>query len=149
MPTYNFQFRGWYALVALVALLGFWGLKMCTRIRAVDEGMRQAVRQELLNEYAGRGPKDVARIVAEAREGRAVEPLPDAVQRDVEFTSIAARARFGAMVTLVRAEITVDGGPPPDGQPVRYFRVERKFMEEGYMVVGASNGYSYFMELVR
>lgn len=149
MPTYNFQLRGWHALVAIAALLGFWGLRMCVRVRTVDDGMRQAVRQELINEYSGRGPKDVARLVNEAREGRPVEPVPAVVQRDIEFTSIGARGRFGGMTTVIRAQVTVDGGPPPDSQSIRYFRVERKFMDDGYMVVGNSNSYDYFMELVR
>ena len=149
MPTYNFQFRGWHALLAVIALLGFYGLKMYTRIRTVDDGIRQAVRQELLNEYSGRGPKDIARLVTEARQGQPVDPVPAIVQRDIEFTSISARGRLGAEFILVRAEITVDGAPPPDGQPIRYFRVEREFMDDGYMVIGASNAYSYFTELVR
>jgi hypothetical protein len=57
MAEYNFQLRGWHALVAIAALLGFVGMKMCLRVRSVDDAMRDAVRAELLNEYSGRGPK--------------------------------------------------------------------------------------------
>ena len=74
--------------------------------------------------------------------------MPEVVQRDVEFTSIAAHGRMGAPAILVRAEFTVDGGPPPDGRSVRYFRVTRKFMEDGWMVVGESNSYLYYRDLV-
>jgi hypothetical protein len=96
-------------------------------------GSECRARERLLNEYSGRGPKDIARIVAEAREGSPIEPVPEVVPRDVQFTSIAAHGRMGAPVTLVRAEITVDGGPPPDGRSVRYFRVTRKFMDGSWM----------------
>jgi hypothetical protein len=65
----------------------------------------------------------------------------------VEFMSIAAHGRTGAPI-LVRAEITVDGGPPPDGRTVRYFCVAHKFMEDGWMVVGESGLYFYYRELV-
>jgi hypothetical protein len=147
MAEYNFQLRGWHALAGIAALLGFLGIEMYVRVRAVDDGMRNAVRERLINEYSGHGPKDIARIVAGARQGSPIEPLPEVVQRDVEFTSIAAHGRMGAPAILVRAEITVDGGPPPDGRSVRYFRVTRKFMEDGWMVVGESNGYSYYREL--
>jgi hypothetical protein len=147
MAEYNFQLRGWHALVGIAALLGFWGIEMYLRVRTVDDGMRNAVRERLLNEYSGRGPKDIARIVAEAREGSPIEPVPEVVQRDVQFTSIAAHGRMGAPVTLVRAEITVDGGSPPDGRSVRYFRVSRNFMDGGWMVVGESDPYFYYKEL--
>jgi hypothetical protein len=147
MAEYNFQLRGWHALLGIAVLLGFSGIEMYLRVRTVDDGMRNAVRERLLNEYSGRGPKDIARIVAEAREGSPIEPVPDVVQRDVQFTSIAAHGRMGAPVTLVRAEITVDGGPPPDGRSVRYFRVSHNFMDGGWMVVGESDPYFYYREL--
>ncbi len=146
MAEYNFQFRGWQSLVAVAAVLGLWGIQMYLHVRPVDDAMRDAVREELLNEYSGRGPKDVARLVAEARAGSPVEPVQPLVQRNVEFTSIAARGKMDGRVTLVRAEVTVDGGPPPDGRPVRYFRVSGKFTG-GWMVIGESDSYSYFMEL--
>jgi hypothetical protein len=148
MPEYNFQLRGWHALVGILVLVLIAGVQVWLRVRSVDDGMRDAVRIELLNEYSGRGPKDVARLVTEAREGSPVEPVPEVVQRDVEFASIAGHGRMGGPVTFVRAEVTVDGGPPPDGRPVRYFRVSRKFMGGGWMVVGESNSYLYYRELV-
>jgi hypothetical protein len=147
MAEYNFQLRGWHALVALPLVLAFWGLEMYLHVRPVDDAMRDALRAELLNEYSGRGPKDAARLVAEARAGTPVEDVQPLVQRDVEFTSIAARGKMGAPVILVRAEITVDGGPPPDGRPVRYFRMSTKFVGGGWMVVGEGDSYNYFMQL--
>jgi hypothetical protein len=125
MPEYNIQLRGWHALVGILTLVLIASIQVWLRVRSVDDGMRDAVRIELLNEYSGRGPKDVARLVKEAREGSPVEPVPEVVQREVEFTSIAAHGRMGGPVTFVRAEVTVDGGPPPDGRPVRYFRVSQ------------------------
>jgi len=147
MAEYNFQLRGWHAVAGIAALLGFFGFQTYTRIHTVDDGMRDAVRETLLSEYSGRGPKDLARLAAEAREGSPIDAVPEMAQRDVEFTSIAAHGRIGTPVLLVRAEITVDGGPPPDGRSVRYFRVTRKFMEDGWMVVGESSAYSYYSEL--
>jgi hypothetical protein len=94
---------------------------MYLRVRTVDDEMQNAVRAELLNEYSGRGRKDVARLVAETREGAPVEPVQALVRRNVEFKSIAAHSEMGGPVTFVRADITVDGGPPPEGRPVRYF----------------------------
>jgi hypothetical protein len=146
MAEYNIQVRGWWVLVGILAVLGFSGATIALQVRSVDDEMRDAVRVELLNEYSGRSQKDVARILEQAREGLPIDPLPPMVQRDVQFTSIAARGRMGGPVTLVRAELTVDGGPPPDGVSIRYFRISRKFTG-GWMVVGKSDSYSYFMAL--
>jgi hypothetical protein len=148
MAEYNFQLRGWQALVAIPLVVGFWGIQMYLRVRSVDDAMRDAVRTELLNEYSGRGPRDVARMVSEARAGSPVEPVQPLIQRDVEFKSIAARGKIGAPVTLVRAEVMVDGGPPPDGRSIRYFRVTTRFVGGGWMVVGESDSYAYLMQLV-
>ena len=148
MAEYNFQLRGWHAIAGIVAFVAFWGIAMYTRARTVDDGMRTAVRERLLNEYCGRGPKDIARIVAEVRTGAGVEPVPSVIPHDVQFTSIAAHGKTGTTGNIVRAEIMVDGGPPPDGRPVRYFCVTRKFMEDGWTVVSESNAYMYYRELV-
>src|ERR1700730_15597962 len=90
MAQYNFQLRGWPAVIAIAAIGGFTGLKMYLRVRPVDDAVRDAVRVELVKEYSGRGPRDVARILTEAHQGSPVESLPPLVQRDVEFRSIAA-----------------------------------------------------------
>jgi hypothetical protein len=148
MAQYTFQLRGWQAVAALVALGGVTGVEMYSRVRPVNDAMRDAVRSELLAEYSGRGPRDIARFVAEARAGEPVEPVPALVQRDVEFASMAGRGTIGGAI-VVRAEVTVDGGPPPDGRAVRYFWVSRKFGGDGaWLVMGESNAYQYFMELV-
>ena len=148
MAQYNIQLRGWQAVAALVVLAGVTGVQIYSHVRSVDDAMRDAVRAELLQEYSGRGPRDIARFVAEARAGEPVEPVPALVQRDVEFTSMAARGRWGGTAILVRADVTVNGGPPPDGRAVRYFRVMRKFEGDGWLVAGESNAYQYFMELM-
>jgi hypothetical protein len=147
MAEYTFQLTGWKAVVAIAALAVFMGGRMYFRVRPVDDGIREVVKARLLNEYSGRGPKDVTRILAEARKGEPVEELQPVVQRDVEFTSIAAHGRMGGMYTVVRAEVTVDGGAPPDGRAVRYFSMIEK-LGGGWMVAGESDSYRYYQELV-
>jgi hypothetical protein len=148
MAQYNIQLRGWQAVAGLLVLAGITGVQMYSRMRSVDDAMRDAVRTELLQEYSGRGPKDIARFVAEARAGQPVESVPALVQRDVEFTSMAARGTTGGAI-VVRTEVTVDGGPPPDGRPVRYFWVVRKFGGEGsWLVTSETDAYRYFEALL-
>jgi len=134
-------------MAALVVLAGITGVQMYSRVRPVNDAMREAVRSELLNEYSGRGPKDLARFVAEARAGSPIEAVPAVVNRDVEFGSMGARGTIGGAI-VVRAEVSVDGGSPPDGRAVRYLWMSRKFEGDGWLVMGESNAYQYFMELM-
>jgi hypothetical protein len=145
MPQYTFQFRGWHAIVAVVLVLGYWGASVYARVRAVDDGTRDSIRQYLLNEYSGRGPNDVQRILAEARNGQPVEDLPEVQKRDVEFPSFSAVGKYDAPFETVRVEITVDGGAPPEGEAMRYFRVER--LGGKWLVVGRSDSYNYYSQL--
>ena len=149
MAQYNFQLRGWPAVIGIAAMAAITGAQMYLRVRPVNDGMRAAVREALLKEYSGRGPKDIARFVAEARAGLPVEPVPPVVQRDVEFTSMAARGSTGGGgAIVVRAEITVDGGTPPDGRSIRYFWVSRKYDSDAWMVMAEADSYRYFVALL-
>ena len=147
MAEYRVQLSGWKAIAGIAAVLGLMGATMALRIRPVDDGMREAVRVHLLNEYSGRGPKDVTRLLAESRQGLPVEPLPEVATRDVQLPSLAARGKMGGPVTVVRAEITVDGGAPPVGRAVRYFRMSRG-LEGMRFVDGESDSFRYFQELM-
>jgi len=147
MPRYAFQLRGWHAIVGVVLLIGYWGISAYGRVRTVDGGMRDSIRQYLLNEYSGRGPKDVQRILMEAHNGQPVEKLPEVQQRDVEFPSVSAVGKYGGPFEVVRVQNTVDGGQPPEGAALRYFRVE--YVAAGrWLVIGQSDSYGYYSELL-
>ena len=60
---------------------------------------------------------------------------------------MAAHGKLSGRVTYIRAEVTVDGGPPPDGRSIRYFALSSK-LGGGWMVVGETNSYSYYGELL-
>ena len=147
MPQYTFQFRGWHGIIAVVLFLGYCGVSASLRLRSTDDGMREAIREYLLNEYSGRSPGDVQRVLAEARTGQTVESLPEVQKYDVEFPSISAVGRFAAEYETARVQITVDGGSPPKGPALRYFRVEH-VLSGKWLVVGQSDAYNYYSELL-
>ncbi len=103
---------------------------------------RGALRDWLVKDYTGRGPKALAKLVSDYRAGLPAQPpeVP-AVVPQVEFVSLSAHGLRDAMV--VRTEISVDGGPPPDGQPVRYLFLTTK-PEGGWMVLSESDSYNYY-----
>lgn len=149
MATYNFQLRGSHVILGIALVLGVMGFNMYLRILPVDDNMRAALRERLLKEYSGRGVKDVARILSEARAGAPIEDLPEVVQRDVQFTSMGAHGKrtalqIGESNIVIRADITVDGGPPPDWRAVRYFRLTYNVLNGTWIVLGNSNAYLYY-----
>ncbi|HKM66887.1 MAG TPA: hypothetical protein VJX70_06960 [Candidatus Acidoferrum sp.] len=146
MPEYNFQFRGWQALAAIAALLGYFGLQIYLRIRPVDDAMRDAIRVQLLKDYSGLSRNDIARIIAKAHEGQPLGHIPEIAQHDIQFTSASAHGRIGGPVTFVKVELTVDGGPPPDGESVRYFTLSHE-LDGSWLVVGEHDSYRYRREL--
>ncbi len=147
MGETRIELTGWKAIVAAVIILAVSGIRIYMRFPAVSDDGREALRTWLVKDYTGRGPKAVAQRVADYRAGLPVQPLDiPAEMPKVEFVSLSAHGWRDAMV--VRSEVSVDGGPPPDGQPVRYLFLTTKF-EGGWMVLSESDSFRYYEALLR
>lgn len=145
MTQVSVNLTGWKAIVVLVAVLGLSGYRVHSRFRTVDDVGRGVLRTWLANDYVGRGPRGLAQRVAEYRAGLPSPPAP-ASTPDVELVSLSAHGLPGIMV--VRAAITVDGGPPPHGPSVRYLDLTTK-VEGGWMVLAESDAIGYYLALFR
>ena len=113
----------------------------------VNDGMRDAICECFLNEYSGRSPKDVQRSLNEAKNGQHIENLPGVRQNDIDFPSVSAVGKYGALYEPVRVQTKMDGGPPPEGPAVRYSRVEHVAADK-WLAVGQSDSYNYYSELL-
>ena len=132
---------GWRAIVVGVLILAVSGYRISTRIRTVSEEGQHALRTWLVKDYTGRGPKALAKRVADYRSGLPQQPLDlPAVEPNVDFVSLSGHGSRDAMV--VRTEISVDGGPPPDGKAVRYLFLTTKY-EGGWTVPSESDSFRY------
>jgi hypothetical protein len=146
MEETRIELTGWKAIAALVLILGVTGYRIYSRFPAVNDEGREALRTWLVKDYTGRGPKALAQFVADYRAGVPVQPAaPPTVEPKVEFVSLSAHGWRNGMV--VRSEVSVDGGPPPDGQPVRYLFLTTKF-EGGWMVLSESDSFQYYRMLM-
>ena len=146
MAETRIELKGWQAIAVLAFILAVSGYQISARFRAVPEDSRETLRQWLVKDYEGRGPKALAKLVAGYRAGRAVEPEPlPAVEPKVEFASLSAHGWQDSMV--VRAEVTVDGGPPPDDRSVRFLFLTTK-PGGGWMVFADSDSYQYYRVLL-
>jgi hypothetical protein len=142
MAETRIELTGWKAVVVAVLILGISGYRISTRICTVNDAGQEALRTWLVKDYTGRGPQALAKRVADYRAGLPDQPSDaPAVEPHVDFASLSAHGSRDAMI--VRAEISVDGGPPPDGQPVRYLFLTTK-PEGGWMVLSESDSTRYY-----
>jgi len=90
-------------------------------------------------------------VVARSRRDQEAVARTDAIlaTQNISFSSVSARGawagRQGSEV-IVRVEIQVNGGPPPDGQPVRYYRMRYRGLS-GWDVGGRTSAWSYRFKL--
>ena len=131
----------------LVVILGVTGYRIYSRFPTVSDDGRKALREWLVKDYTGRGPRALAQRVADYRAGLPDRPVAaPAVEPNVEFVSLSAHGWRDAMV--VRSEVSVDGAPPPDGQSVRYLFLTTK-VGGGWTVLSESDSFRYYTALLR
>jgi hypothetical protein len=146
MSETRIELTGWKAIAVAAIILALFGYRVYSRFQTVNEEGIDALRTWLVKDYTGRGPKDLARRVTAYRAG-----LPDqaadvpTVEPRVEFTSITAHGSRDTMI--VRCEISVNGGGPPDGQAVRFLFLTTK-PGGGWMVLSESDSYRYYTALL-
>jgi hypothetical protein len=138
MPDNRITLTGWKAVAFLAILFAWGGAQLWYHIRPVDDAGRQAVQAWLLRGYRGETAHDLLRKLADAQAGLA--PAPEPPPMDVEIVS--ASGRGGTSHMIVKVEVTVNGGTPPDGQSIRYLYVSRNF-DDTWIILSESNSYSY------
>jgi hypothetical protein len=150
MAETRIELTGWEAIVVCLLILGVTGYRIYSLFPTVSDDGREALRTWLVKDYTGRGPKALAKRVADYRAGLPDQPADapadaPAVAPHVDFVSLSAHGWRDAMI--VRTEISVDDGPPPDGQPVRYLFLTTK-PEGGWMVFTESDSFKYYEALL-
>lgn len=147
MAETRIELTGWKAILVLVAVLGVSSIRLYSRFPNVTDDGREALRSWLVKDYEGLGPSALAQRVADYRAGLPdrTPPLPTVAPR-VEFVSVSAHGLRDAMV--VRTEVSVDGGPPPDDHPVRYLFLTTK-VGGGWMVLAEADSFQYYTALLR
>jgi hypothetical protein len=146
MAETRIELTGWKAIAVAALILAVGGVRIIMRFQTVPEEGKAVLREWLVKDYTGRGPKDLARFVADYRAGVPVQvtDIP-AVEPRVEFISLAGHGSSNIMI--VRCEISVDGGGPPDGQPLRYLFLTTK-PGGGWMVLSESDSFNYYTALL-
>ena len=136
--SYRVTFTGWKALVVLAIFGGWYGLRAYMNVQSVSEEQRQVIEEFLTKEYSGNSPQDMLRRLQALNAGQPVEE-PSTSPLHVDLQSAAARGNDNHVI--VRVEVTVDGGPPPDGHAVRFLSLSRQVGK--WVVLWNSDSYQY------
>lgn len=147
MTETRIELTGWKAVAALLVFVAVAGVRLSMRFPAIPDDGRETVRTWLVKDYEGLGPKALAKMASDYRAGLPVHASdPPAQVPQVDLLSLRAHGSRDAMV--VRAEVAVNGGAPPDDRRVRYLFLTTKF-DGGWMVMAESTEISYYEALVR
>lgn len=140
MAEYNITLKGWKAVAAIALIAGVYGVRIYSRTQTVDDAGRDVLTAWLLQDYQGQGPREIIKRLRDAKAGLPVQPMSEIKPMNIEFPSLSARGSRSSMI--VKAQITVEGGTPPDGQPVRYFYMTYN-ADTGWAVLAETTSYSY------
>jgi hypothetical protein len=145
---YRQQLKSWQAVVAVMVILGIVGYQCTRRIQTLDAAARFAIGVSLTREYQGRGLKEQVQEYSKQRASGGAPsepPRSDAPIPMVELVSVKAHGSNDVMVAKV--EVTVNGGPPPDGRSVRYLDLMRS-IDGRWLVVADSDASHYMISLL-
>jgi hypothetical protein len=139
MRTVTFTLRGTPAVVALLLVLGFFGIRVAFRQSTLNTRGREAVRSYLQSQY-------IREVLATLPNSRPVsEADGERLQRAQRIEVRSAVVRGWGRSRIVRAEVTTDGRQPPNGRGVRYLRVRNAWPDQWY-VTGETSAVLYALK---
>jgi hypothetical protein len=120
--TREIRVTGKAALVILLIIAAVFAWKLLSTREGVPPEVEQRIRNILEADYARRDLPEVQRRLNEGDTAQAAEAARGllAIREGITFASL--KSRGSGRHYYVRAEIRVNGQPPPMGEPVRYFR---------------------------
>ena len=139
---FNFKFKGWMAVPVLLLVIGFFAYKFFAIKSTLASEATQELKLQLQGEYTSIGLKgiDIQKLDRHRVDPR-VQKLLDASK--VEFVSVSSK---GTDPVYIRVEIRVNGNEPPDGKPVRYYKMKYSTLT-GWRVLREVSWWSYYSRL--
>lgn len=131
------RLKGRAALAAIALILGLLGWRATSARTALNGPASEAVRLQLVGEYAD----DLLPALRDDPEAHL-----DAIVRseDIEITTLGVRGTGDNVVAKV--EIQVRGGPPPDGESIRFYELEHTKLS-GWRVRWETSEFQYRLKL--
>lgn len=137
------ELKGWKAIAALAVIVAVIAGTFLAERSTLESEAADELKVWIRSEYLARGMHgiDSGQMTEEELQAKGEELLS---LNEVQFTSINARGRGDDIV--VKVEIRVAGEEPPDGEPVRYFRMSHSTVT-GWRVRRETTALSYYLKL--
>jgi hypothetical protein len=116
MSGTNIKLSGGSAVLFLIIALGFGGFRYGSARASLDTDAAATLKVWLRAEYSGRLLRAAGAGTMDEEQAQDLLAM-----QDIRLLSIKGRGRPSDMV--VRVEIAVGDKVPPDGRPVRYYRM--------------------------
>ncbi len=142
MPQARVKLSGRSAIVVVVLVVAFAVFQYATMKSTLSTGATDELKTWLAARYASAKLNEINRTNGGVPTPEQTAELLRTSQ--VEIASISSHGRGDNIV--VRAEIRVAGGPPPDGKSVRYYRMTHS-MATGWHLKGETSKWSYYLKL--
>jgi len=141
---YEITLTGKPAVAVLVVIAAIFAWRLAVTHGTIAQEVEEQLREVLAAEYAGVVLPDIEAAVAQrdnAKANEGVERLKS-VMENITFPSL--KSRGGGDHLYVRAEILVDGGPPPKGKPIRHFQFSHSMLA-GYVYHQEALALDYYL----
>ncbi|UCC72210.1 MAG: hypothetical protein JSV86_17875 [Gemmatimonadota bacterium] len=137
------ELRGWKAIALLLVIAAVLAGKFLAERSTLESEAADELKFWLRSEYLARGMHDIdaGQMTEEELEAKGDELLS---LNEIEFRSVKARGRGDDIV--VKIDVRVAGALPPDGRPVRYFRMSHSVVT-GWRVRRETKALSYYLKL--
>jgi hypothetical protein len=147
------KLNGVTAVIGVAALVLFGAYRMSSMQTELETEALDELKAFLSAEYAGSEVTALSESL-DSEPQLDTEQTPARVERilaaqKITFPSVSARGFWDANnggEAVVRVEIQVDGGPPPDGVTTRYYRMRYRPLS-GWTVRGRTSVWSYRLKL--
>jgi hypothetical protein len=144
---YRAQLSGWQAAVVGLLVLGVVTYQCVARIQSVDDAGRETIRTWLVREYQGTGLRQEVRAYLQRKAGVPEQPVPPPSMPEPEVGLVSLSGHGSKDIMVVRVQVRVNNGPPPDDRPIRYVDLMRR-TDGRWMVFAESDGLHYYWMLL-
>lgn len=140
------QLKGWAAVPVVALALGFVCLRAVSASSSLDGQAGDEIKLHLRGVYASRHLTELREAHAEGRSDETERKIDDLMDIDsIELTPIGVKGSATDEI-VVKCRVALAGEDPPDGKPIRYYRLSHQ-LGFGWKVRREVSAWHYYSKL--
>ena len=146
MSDIKLQLSGWKAIAVIGIVMAVAGYRFMAVRTTLETGGADELKMWVLADYVRQGLPALEQALESGDMQAAEEQAQQLIAAErIRFTEMKARGTPDDLV--VRVKIRVDGGAPPDGREVRYFRMSHSTIT-GWRMERETSALGYYLKLL-